>query len=119
MVNLYAQQLSQHGWNQYIHIYTTNSYVNTVSINVNLYFQWFSQYIRPVATLIQPLEIWTHTPTGSLSTADIGEHAHTPSGYINAILINLAHMLSDNLNTSVINKYTNMLGDDSHTVAIW
>ena len=58
-------------------------------------------------------------PSGCLNTAEIGEHTHTPSGYINTAPINLICMHSDNLNTCAISKYTNMLGDDNHAVAIW
>ena len=42
-----------------------------------------------------------------------------PSGFINTVPINLTDMFSDNLNTSAINKYRNMLGDDNHIAAIW
>ena len=80
-----------------------------------------------MAVSVHPLSVNTDTVSRYMNpythwqshTADIGEHTHTPCGYINTVPINLIHMLSDNLNTSVINKYTNMLGDDSHTVAIW
>ena len=57
--------------------------------------------------------------SGFLNTAEIGEHTHTPSGYTNTVPINLTRILSDNVNTCAINKYTNMFGDDNHTVAMW
>ena len=72
-----------------------------------------------MAILIQFLEIQTHTPSGCFDIAEIGEHTYTPSGYINTLPINLIDMLSDDLNTCAINKYTNTLGDDNHTVALW
>ena len=49
----------------------------------------------------------------------ISWNIHTPCGYIDTVPINLTRILSDNLNTWAINKYTNMLGDDNHAVAIW
>ena len=64
------------------------------------------------------LEI-THMPSGCLNTAEIEENIHAPSGCINTVPINLTCMLSDNLSICAINKYTNMLGDNNHTVAIW
>ena len=57
-------------------------------------------------------------PSGCLNTAEIEVHTHTPSGYINTVSINLADILSNNLNTCAIHKYTNTLGDDNRTVAI-
>ena len=59
-----------------------------------------------------------HALSSCLNTAEIEEHTHTPSGYINTVPRNLTCMLSENLNTCAINKYANMLGDDNHTVAI-
>ena len=47
------------------------------------------------------------------------KHIHTPGGHINTVPINLTYMLSDNLNTCAINKYTNTLSDDNQTVEIW
>ena len=38
-------------------IHTPCGNINTVPINVNLYAQWLSQYLRPVAILIHSLEI--------------------------------------------------------------
>ena len=58
-------------------------------------------------------------PAPSLTIAEVEEHAHTPSGYISTISINLTCMLSGNLNTCAIDKYTNILGGDYHTVSIW
>ena len=57
--------------------------------------------------------------SGCLNTTEIEEHTHTPGGYINTVPISLTRMFSDNLNTSTINKYRIMLGDESHVVAIW
>ena len=57
-------------------------------------------------------------PSGCLNTAEIEENIHTPSGCINTVSINLTRMLSDNLNMCAINKYTNMLGDNNHTVVL-
>ena len=54
-------------------------------------------------------------PSGCLNTAEIEENINTP---INTVSINLTRMLSDNLNTCAINKYTNMLGDNNHTVVL-
>ena len=54
-----------------------------------------------------------------LTIVEVEEHAHTPSGYINTIPINLTCMLSGNLNTCAIDKHTNILGDDYRTVSIW
>ena len=72
-----------------------------------------------MAISIQSLEIQTHKPSDCVNTSEIGEHTHAPSDYINTVPINLIHMLRDNLNTCVINKYINMLDGDNHTVAIW
>ena len=63
--------------------------------------------------------IYIHTFSDCPNTTDIVEHTHTPSGYIDTVPINLTRILSDNLNTWAINKYTNMLGGDNHAVAIW
>ena len=41
--------------------------INTVIIKANLYAQWLPQYTRPVAILIQSLEMQTHTPTGNIN----------------------------------------------------
>ena len=54
-----------------------------------------------------------------VNTTEIEEHKHTPNGYINTVPINLICMLSGNLNTCAINKYTNMLGDDNHMVDLY
>ena len=75
--------------------------------------------IRPVAISINAssgninieiyivLEISTYTSSAYLNTAEIEKHIHAPSGHINTISINSTYMLSDNLNTCAINKYTN------------
>ena len=70
------------------------------------------------------LEIYTYMSSGIsptyLNTAEIEKHIHTPSGYINKVSINSTYMLSNNLNTCAINKYTNTLhGDDNRTAATW
>ena len=44
--------------------------------------------------------------SGYLNTAEIEKHIHTLSGHINTVSINSTYMFSDNLNTCVINKYT-------------
>ena len=83
--------------------------------------------IRPVAISINAssgninivLEIYTYTPSGYLNTAEIEKHIHTPSGHINTVSINSTYMLSNNLNTCAINKYTNKLRDDNRTAATW
>ena len=67
--------------------------INTVTFEINLY--------------------------GCLNTAEIEKHIHRPSGHINTVPINLTYMLSGNLNTCTINKYTNTLSEDNQTVAIW
>ena len=54
-----------------------------------------------------------------LNTAEIERHIHTPSGHINTVSINSAYMLSDNLNTCAINKYTNTLRGDNRAAATW
>ena len=64
------------------------------------------------------LEIQIHTLSECLNTTEIEEHTHKPSGYIDTVPISLTRMPSDNLRICAINKYTNMLGDDGHTVAI-
>ena len=77
--------------------------------------------MRPVAISIQApsgninivLEICNFTSSGYLSIGEIEKHIHTPSGHINTVPINLTHMLSDNLNTSAISKYTNTVSDDN------
>ena len=56
---------------------------------------------------------------GCLDTAEIEKYTHTLSGYINMVPMNLTLMFSDNLNICAINKFTNMLGYDNDTVAIW
>ena len=58
-------------------------------------------------------------PSGCLNTSEIEEHTHSPSAHINTIPINLTYMLSDNLNTWAINKHTNTLSEDNHTVTLW
>ena len=64
------------------------------------------------------LEIYTCALSGYLNTAEIEQHMH--SGHINTVSINSTYMLSDNLNTCAINKYTNTLrGDDNRTAATW
>ena len=82
--------------------------------------------IRPVAISINAssgninivLEKYTYTPY--LNIAEIEKHIHTPSGHINTASIDSTYMLSDNLNTCAINKYTNTLrGDDNRTAATW
>ena len=81
--------------------------------------------IRPVAISINApsgnikivLDIYTYTPSGYLNTAEIEKHIHRPSGHTNTVPINLTYMLSVNLNTSTINKYTNTLHDDNQTAA--
>ena len=66
------------------------------------------------------LEKYTYTPSGYLNTTEIEKHVHTPSGHINTVSIDSTYMLSNNLNTCVINKYTNTLrGNDNRTVATW
>ena len=47
--------------------------------------------------------------SGYLNTAEIEKHIHTLSGHINTVSINSTYMFSDNLNTCVINKYTDTL----------
>ena len=77
--------------------------------------------MRPVAISIQApsgninivLEICNFTSSGYLSIGEIEKHIHTPSGHINTVPINLTHMLSDNLDTSAISKYTNTVSDDN------
>ena len=44
--------------------------------------------------------------SGYLNTAEIEKHIHTLSGHINTVSINSTYVFSDNLNTCVINKYT-------------
>ena len=73
----------------------------------------------PSGNINRVLEICTYTPSGYLNTAEIEKHIHTPSGHINTIQIKLTYMLSDNLNSCSIKKYTNMLSDDNQAVAIW
>ena len=63
------------------------------------------------------LEIYTCTLSGYLNTAEIEKHIH--SGHINTASINSTYVLSDNLNTCAINKYTNTLCDDNRTAATW
>ena len=98
-----------------VSIHTPSSNINIVPINAIIYAQWLPQYIRPVAILVQSLEIQIHTLSGCLNTSEIEEHTYTPSSYINTAPINLTRMLSDNLNTCAINKYINI----SVTIAIW
>ena len=68
--------------------------------------------MRPVA-ILTVLEIYTYTASDYLNTTEVEKHIHTPSGHINTVSINSTYMLSDNLNTCAINKYTNTLGDDN------
>ena len=90
---------------------------HTLSENINA--------IRPVAISINApsgnikivLDIYTYTPSGYLNTAEIEKHIHRPSGHTNTVPINLTYMLSVNLNTCTINKYTNTLHDDNQTAA--
>ena len=49
-------------------IHTPSGNINIAPINVNIYAQWLPQYIRPVAILVQSLEIETHTLSGCLNT---------------------------------------------------
>ena len=44
--------------------------------------------------------------SGYLNTAEIEKHIHTLSAHINTVSINSTYMFRDNLNTCVINKYT-------------
>ena len=55
-------------------------------------------------------------PSGCLNTAEIEENIHVLSGCINTAPINLTWMLCDNLNICAINRYINMLEDDSHII---
>ena len=48
-------------------------------------------------------------PGDCLNTPEIKKHIDTPSGHFNTVPVNLTYMLSDNLNTCAINKYTNTL----------
>ena len=83
--------------------------------------------IRPVAISINASSgniniVYKHKPICPvrLNTAEIEKHLHTPGGHINTVSIYSTYMLSDNLNTCAISKYTNTLrGDDNLTVATW
>ena len=84
--------------------------------------------IRPVAISINApsgninivVEIYTYTPAAISLPLKLKSIIHTPSGHINIVSINSTYMLSNNLNTCAINKYTNMLrGDDNRTAATW
>ena len=84
--------------------------------------------IRPVAISINApngninivIEIYTYTPAAISLPLKLKSIIHTPSGHINIVSINSTYMLSNNLNTCAINKYTNMLrGDDNRTAATW
>ena len=82
--------------------------------------------IRPVTISIDAssdninivLEKYAYTPSGYLNTAEIEKHIHTPSGHINTVSIDSTYMLSDSLNTCVINKYTNTLRSDGNQTAV-
>ena len=99
-INLYAQWLSEYGHNRDTYS-TLSRNINTFSRSINPHAQ------RPVAISIHVpssnmnivLEIYTN-----LNTAEIEKHIQTPSGHFNMIPINLTYLLSDNLNTCVINK---------------
>ena len=85
-----------------VSLHTPSGNINTVPEIKNSYAQW--QYY--------------HSPY--LSTTEMEKHIHTPGGHINTVPINLTYMLSDNLNTCAINKYTNTLrGNDNRTAATW
>ena len=85
--------------------------INSVPEIMNTYVQWLSQY--------NILEIYNYIPSGYLNTAEIEKHIHILSGHINTVPIYLTYILSDNLNTCAISRYTNTLNDDNQTEAIW
>ena len=62
----------------------------------------------------------THMPSGNINTVTFEINLY---GFLNTAEIekhiNLTYMLSGNLNTCTINKYTNTLSEDNQTVAIW
>ena len=65
------------------------------------------------------LEIYNYMPSGYLNTAEIEKAIHVFGGHINTVPIYLTYILSDNLNTCAINRYTNTLNDDNQTEANW
>ena len=76
--------------------------------------------VPKIIKLIYPVAISINASSGSLNTNEIEKHIHTLSGHINTVSINSTYMLSDNLNTCAINRYTNTLrGGDNRTAATW
>ena len=61
--------------------------INIVPIKANLYAQWLSQYTRPVAIMIQSLEIETRMPSGNINAVleIINAYAQWLSQYIRPV----------------------------------
>ena len=76
-----------------------------------------SCYIHPMAVLMQSLKLKIHMPSGNINIV-LEIYTYTPSGCLNTaeieehVPITLTYIISGNLNTWAINKYTNILSDD-------
>ena len=91
-----------------------------MTFKINLYAQWLSKYVYNRDTYATPSGNINAVPEIIKLMRAVAISINAPSGNINIVPINLTYMLSDNLNTCAINKYTNTLrGDDNRTAATW
>ena len=121
-IRLYVQWWCKYSYNR--ETYTTPSgNINKYIKIIDLYtYKLINSYISthaPSGNVNIFLEIHTYRPNGCLNTTVIEKCRHTRSGHIIMVSLNLTYILSDNLNTSASNKYTNTLSDNNQTVAIW